>query len=92
MDQDWYDAIVIDNSIVGDAFPVGESCVYRRREGKKSQKLFEIFNIKDTAKIITGEVAKQQLRASRNTHNEVIRSKDQGYINWKYSSIGENSN
>lgn len=92
MDQDWYDAIIIDNAIVGDAFPVGENCVYRRREGKQSQKLFEIFNIKDTAKIITGEVAKQQLRAIRNSRDEVIRSKDQGYIHWKYSGTGENSN
>jgi hypothetical protein len=84
-DQDWYEATIIDNSSLGDAFIINDICVYRRYE-KSRKKLFEIFNLRDTTKLVTGEEAKQQLRASRDSHNNVVRAKDQGYINWKYSS------
>jgi len=87
MEQDWYEAVVIANSILGDAFPVGETCVYRRVGKSKSARRFEIFNLKDVVKPLTGAEAKRQLRAARDSHNNVVRARDQGYINWKYASV-----
>lgn len=82
---DWYEAVVSDNSILGSAFPVADTCVFRRcaDDGKR----FEIFNLKDTVAIISGDEAKTQLRSNRDRNNIVIRAKDQGYVNWKYSTI-----
>lgn len=82
-DQDWHEAFIIDNSILGDAFIIGDICVYRRH-GRRKQ--FEIFNLRDTAHIISGEDAKRQLQATRDSRGNFVRARDQGYINWKYSS------
>jgi len=83
--MDWYDAIVIANSLLGSTFQVTETCVFRRCETESRQ--FEICNLKDTVVVLTGDEAKTQLRSSRDRNNEVVRSRDQGFINWKYSSI-----
>jgi hypothetical protein len=85
MELDWYDAVVIDNEILGNAFPVADTCVFRRctKDGKR----FEIFNLKDTVVVVSGEEAKKQLRSARDRNNAVVRAKDQGYVNWKYSTI-----
>jgi hypothetical protein len=87
-DEDWYDAIVIDNSLLGGSFPLGKQCVFRFHSKKEDKKIFEVFNIKDTVKILSGEEAKTQLRSVRSKRtNEVLRSSDQGFINWKYQSL-----
>lgn len=84
--EDWYDATVISNSILGSGFSIGDQVVFRRIVRDESS-IFEIFNLKDTVRVLTGEDAKTQLRSSRDAKNNVIRSKDQGYIEWKYSSV-----
>jgi hypothetical protein len=83
--MDWYDAIVLDNSLLGSSFQVTETCVFRRCEMESRQ--FEICNLKDMVIVLTGDEAKTQLRSCRDRNNEVARSRDQGFINWKYSSI-----
>lgn len=85
-DQDWYEAIVIANSILGDSFPLGDSVVYRRISSKRK---FEVFNLRDATKILSGDDATTQLRASRDSYGEVRRAKDQGYLNWKYQGRQE---
>lgn len=84
-DRDWYDAVVIANDILGESFTIGEMCAFR----KLGNKQFEIFNIKDTIVVMNGVQAKSQLRSCRDRNNAVIRSKDQGFINWKYESVKE---
>jgi len=84
MTEDWYDATVVSNSILGDAFSVDEKCVFRRLAQEETTK-FEVFNLKDTIKLLTGDEAKTQLISVRDTKNNVVRAKDQGYIDWKYS-------
>jgi len=88
-DTDWYDAKVIDNSILGEAFPTGTICSFRWNGIKDNdKKIFEVFNIRDTVKELSGDKAKTQLRSVRNRrNNEVIRSSDQGFLNWKYQII-----
>ena len=90
-DQDWYDALVIDNSILGEAFPSKSTCVFRHY-GEVGTKVFEIFNLKDTASILSGDKAKMQLRSRRDRNNAVVRAKDQGYVEWKYSCIKNDTN
>jgi len=82
---DWYEAVVSDNAILGSAFPVADTCVFRRCAN--DSKCFEIFNLKDTVMIVSGDEAKTQLRSNRDRNNVVVRAKDQGYVNWKYSTI-----
>lgn len=84
--EDWYDAIVISNDILGISFPIYSSCVFRRIV-INSEKKFEIFNI-HSKRVLTREECLKELRSVRNSKNEVVRSKDQGYINWKYSLVG----
>lgn len=85
-DRDWYEATVIDNSLLGDAFPIGTPCAFRRY-GDVEMKLFEIFNIKDTASVLSGDKAKTQLRSMRDRNNAVVRARDQGYVEWKYACL-----
>lgn len=84
MDQvcDWYEAVVIDNSVLGSSFVLNDMCVFRCVKNKK----FEVFNLKDTSVVVSGKNAKTQLRSKRDRNNQVIRTSDQGYVNWKYSS------
>lgn len=86
-DDDWYEALVIDNSILGKAFSVGEICFFRRRQDETAKKLFEVFNLRDMYKTLSGEEAKTQLRAARDSHKNVLRARDQGYINWRYGLL-----
>ena len=85
-DRDWYEATVIDNSILGEAFPVRSVCAFRRC-GDTDTKLFEIFNIKDTASVLSGDKAKTQLRSMRDRNKAVVRARDQGYVEWKYACL-----
>lgn len=90
VDQDWYEANVIANSILGDAFPVGDLCVFRRKkavEFNPQERMFEIFNIKDTVRVLNGDEAKTQLRSVRDSKNGLVRARDQGYINWKLETL-----
>lgn len=84
--MDWYEAEVIDNLLLGSTFPVSSTCVFRCNSKGKSKKKFEIFNLKDTSIILTGEQAKIQLRSRRDRNNKLYRAKDQGYINWKFDN------
>lgn len=94
--MDWYEAVVISNTLLGDAFPIDETCVFRHInlnemkdfEDLKSSKKFEVFNLKTSIKILSGDEAKSQLRSLRDSKNNVIRARDQGYIDWKYTNIG----
>ena len=81
--KDWYDAVVLANDILGDSFSIDETCVFRRLGNKQ----FEIFNLNDTIVVMNGVQAKSQLRSCRDRNNTIIRSKDQGYVNWKYDSV-----
>lgn len=83
--MDWFDAVVIDNSILGDGFLVDSNCHFRRVDDIK--KTFEIFNLHSIPKVLSGQKCKSQLRSVRDSKGNVVRSSDQGYINWKYSQI-----
>ena len=81
---DWYEAKIIDNSLLGNSFPLATTCVFRRVH--KTKKQFNIFNLKDTSIVLTGDQAKTQLRSKRDKNNSLIRAKDQGYINWQFDN------
>jgi len=68
---------------LGDSFPLGDSVVYRRKNKRK----FEIFNLHDATKLLSGKDATTQLRASRDSYGNVCRARDQGYINFKYQEM-----
>ena len=96
-DQDWYEAIVINNELLGDAFLIDDTCVFRRiinrrivnEDGRTTHQnsVFEVFNLKSEVKILTGEQAKTQLRSARDSKGNVVRARDQGYIDWKYTNV-----
>lgn len=88
MNDDWLDAVILDNTILGDAFLLNEECVFRQYKHPGDKKYFEIFNLKDNVAILSGEEAKIQLRSVKDRSNNVVRAKDQGYINWKYQTKG----
>jgi hypothetical protein len=88
MNDDWFEAVILDNTILGEAFLLNEECVFRHYKHTGDKKYFEIFNLKDNVVIVSGEEAKIQLRSARDRANNVIRAKDQGYINWKYQTKG----
>ena len=91
MDQDWYEAIVINNDLLGSAFLIDDTCVFRRiifeYINKEDNSTFEVFNLKSTVKTLTGEQAKTQLRSVRDSKGNVVRARDQGYIDWKYTNV-----
>ena len=80
---DWYEATVLDNSILGSPFAIGGMCAFRRFRKTK----FTVFNMEDTLKTISVGEAKTQLKSSRTVKNALVRSGDQGYLNWKVSEI-----
>lgn len=86
----WYDATVKSNSVIGEAFAVGEQCCFRYLgTDEENRNIFELFDMRNTSKTITSLVAKAELISKRNSRGELYRSHDQGYINWRYSCMAK---
>jgi hypothetical protein len=84
MDQnDWYEAMVTGNQTLKDSFTQGKSCVFRFVGNNQ----YDVFNLNDTLQTLTFEEAKIQLKSKRDTRNDLVRAKDQGYINWKVGPL-----
>ena len=81
--NDWYEATVIGNHILQDSFVQGETCVFRVVEDNR----YDVFNLKDTLQTLTHDEVKIQLKSKRSIRNELVRAKDQGYINWKVGPL-----
>lgn len=77
--DDWYEATVLGNDVIGSSFVPGEPCVFRSVDSG-----YAVFNLKNAYKEITPDVAKGQLRSVRDG-GKLVRARDQGHINWNFS-------
>jgi hypothetical protein len=83
--NEWYEAIVVENNVVGNSFNLGETCVFKSISKRNNK--FCVYNMKDTIMILSDSEIRTQIRSKRNESQQPIRAVDQGYINWKVSEI-----